>query len=127
MLIKELGTVFMRVDDLDAALPFYTEVLGLTLREVEQWEDGRGANYLLPNSSILLTLIEQKEGFEPLKHPMFNLYCPGIDAAYEELRKKNIKISSLNKWSSEWNDHLDFDVFDPAGNPINLIERTPRK
>ncbi|WMT39617.1 VOC family protein [Paenibacillus sp. D2_2] len=127
MKVKDLGTIFIRVSNLDEALPFYSEVLGLQLRDVEQWDDGRGANYKFPNQSTLLTLIEVGESLEPSKQPNFNLVCSNILEAYEELKSKGIIVGSLNQWSSDWNDHFDFDIFDPDGNSINLIEWTPRK
>lgn len=125
--LKELGTVFIRVTDVEKSVPFYTEVIGLTLREIENWEVGRGANFLFPNQSILLTLIEQTENFEPLKQPTFNLFCHDIVEHYEWLKSQGVKVGDLNIWSSEWNDHIDFDVYDPDGNAINLIEWKPRQ
>ncbi|AOZ90773.1 VOC family protein [Paenibacillus crassostreae] len=127
MKVQDLGTVFIRVSNLDRALPFYSDVLGLQLRNIEQWDDGRGANYIFPNQSTLLTLIEVGESCEPLKHPIFNLYCNSILEAYEELNNKGIVLGPINKWASDWNDHIDFDIYDPDGNAINLIEWTHRK
>jgi enamine deaminase RidA (YjgF/YER057c/UK114 family) len=74
----------------------------------------------------LLTLIEQ-ENAVALKDPSFNLFCENILNLYEDLQNKGIKVGNVNKWSSEWNDHIDFDVYDPEENPINLIEWTPKK
>lgn len=122
MKIKELGTVFIRVSDLDRAVTFYSEVMNFQLRNIEQWDDGRGANYIFPNQTILLTLIEQTEDFQPLKQPSFNLFCQDIKEQYEQLKQNGIQVSELQIWSSEWNDHIDFDIFDPDGNAINLIE-----
>nr|WP_208919951.1 hypothetical protein [Paenibacillus uliginis] len=102
-------------------------MLGLQLRNVEQWDNGRGANYNFPNQSTLLTLIEVGEACEPLKHPTINLYCNNILEAYEELNNKGIVLGAINKWSSDWNDHVNFDIYDPDGNAINLIEWTLRK
>jgi len=127
MKVENLGTVFIRVSDLDRALPFYSEVLGLTLREVEQWDVGRGANYHFPNNSTLLTLIEVGEQCQPLNEPIINLYCKNILEAYEELKQQGVRVGPLNQWSSEWNDHVEFDIFDPDGNAINLIQWTPRQ
>ncbi|MBD2869941.1 VOC family protein [Paenibacillus arenilitoris] len=123
MTVKSLGTVFIRVSRLEPALAFYSEALGLKLRDVERWEDGRGANYLISEQSPtpLLTLIEQPD-MEPLRHPAFNLYCEGALAFYDRLTAQGVKVGRVNRWSSEWNDHIDFDVYDPDGNPINLIE-----
>lgn len=127
MKIKELGTVFMRVSDLDRAVTFYSEVMNFQLRNIEQWDDGRGANYIFPNQTILLTLIEQTEDFQPSKQPSFNLFCQDIKEQYEQLKQNGIQVSELQVWSSEWNDHIDFDIYDPDGNAINLIEWKARQ
>jgi len=122
MTVKFLGAVFLRVSNLEESMPFYSEVLGLELRDVEQWEDGRGANYIIGENSPGLTLIETKDDLHILKQPAFNLFCNEVLSIYDRLKSQGYKVGPVNKWSSEMNDHIDFDVYDPDGNAINLIE-----
>ncbi|MBS4196802.1 VOC family protein [Lederbergia citri] len=122
MTVHFLGAVFLRVSNIEASVPFYSDVLGLKLRDVEQWENGRGANYIISENSPLLTLIETKENLHILKQPAFNLFCNDVLSIYDRLKTQGYKLGEINKWSSEMNDHIYFDVYDPDGNAINLIE-----
>lgn len=121
MKVKSLGAVFVRVRNLEESVRFYSEVLHLELRDIEDWDNGRGANYIIGPDSPLLTLIES---IDPpiMSQPTFNLFCENILDWYEHLKNQGVRVGSLNKWSSEWNDHMDFDVYDPDGHAINLIE-----
>lgn len=121
MKVKALGAVFVRVGNLDESVRFYSDVLHLELRDIEEWDSGRGANYRIGSDSPLLTLIESDEP-QILNQPTFNLFCENILEWYEQLKSQGVRVGSLHKWSSEWNDHIDFDVYDPDGHAINLIE-----
>lgn len=121
MRVKELGAVFLRVSNLEESIRFYSDVLKLELRDVEKWDDGRGANYMIASGSPLLTLIETADP-QITNNPTFNLFCENIMDWYGQMNELGIKVGNLNRWSSEWNDHIDFDVYDPDGNAINLIE-----
>ncbi|MBS4201871.1 VOC family protein [Bacillus sp. FJAT-49732] len=122
MTVQFLGAVFLRVSNLEESMRFYSDVLGLELRDVEQWENGRGANYIIGESSPGLTLIETKDDLHILKQPAFNLFCNDVLSIYDRLKSQGYKVGQVNKWSSVLNDHIDFDVYDPDGNAINLIE-----
>ncbi|MGE8207037.1 VOC family protein [Heyndrickxia sp. NPDC080065] len=112
----------MRVTDLEISMSFYSNVLGLKLRDVEQWDHARGANYIISENSPILTLIESKENFQIQQYPTFNLNCRNILELYENLKKRGVKVGELNNWSSNMNIHVDFDIYDSDGNAINLIE-----
>ncbi|MCR2822190.1 VOC family protein [Lederbergia panacisoli] len=122
MIVNFLGAVFLRVSNLEDSIPFYSDALGLKLRDVERWKDGRGANYIINENSPILTLIETKDNLHIFQQPVFNLNCNDVLGIYERLTSQGYKVGEINKWSSEMNDHIDFDVYDPDGNPINLIE-----
>lgn len=122
MSVNFLGAVFLRISDLEKSIEFYSDVLGLKLRDVEQWDNGRGANYIISENSPLLTLIETDENLQVQNHPTFNLNCSNIVELHEKLIGQGLKVGELNKWSSEINVHIDFDIYDPDGNAINLIE-----
>lgn len=44
---------------------------------------------------------------------------------YESLNSNGHKVTDLEEWTSKWNHHICFDVFDPDGHPINIIEMQP--
>jgi lactoylglutathione lyase len=119
--VNYLGAVFIRVSDLEKALPFYSEVLGLQLKEAEQWDNGRGANYLISENSPLLTLIET-EDMQVLNDPVFNLNCTDVLQLHQKFTELGVEVGEINNWSSEMRVHIDFDVYDPYGNAINFIE-----
>ncbi|MGM7722268.1 VOC family protein [Metabacillus sp. Hm71] len=102
--------------DLETSMLFYSDGLGLELRDVEQWDNGRGVNYIICENSPLLTLIEADEHLQILEYPAFNLNCQNIVELYEQLKNKGFKVGELNNWSSSMNVHVDFDLYDPDGN-----------
>lgn len=122
MTVNYLGAVFLRVRDLEISMSFYSDVLGLKLRDVEQWDNGRGANYIISENSPLLTLIETVENLQVLEYPTFNLNCKNIIDLHKKLSNQGFKVGQINNWSSNMNVHVDFDIYDPDGNIINLIE-----
>lgn len=122
MSVNFIGAVFLRVRDLEQSIRFYSDVLGLTLRDVEEWDDSRGANYIIGENSPLLTLIESKDNLQVLEYPIFNLNCSNVLDLHEKFKNQGVKVGKINNWSSGMNVHVDFDVYDPDGNAINLIE-----
>lgn len=126
MAIKELGGVFVRVTNLERSIPFYS-ALGLRLRGIEDWNPGRGATFFISpehDGWPLLTLVESDD-LQVLKYPPFNLNSVGVRDMHRDLQAQGFKVSELEEWRSPWNDHCLFDVFDPDGNMICLIEVTP--
>ncbi|TCZ71836.1 hypothetical protein E0485_22480 [Paenibacillus albiflavus] len=119
MTVNFLGAVFVRVTDLEQSLSFYSDVLGLQLRNIE--DCGRIANYVISETSPLLTLIKT-ETLQVQEYPTFNLNCTNVLELHEKLINQGKKVGHINNWSSEMNVHIDFDVYDPDGNAINLIE-----
>jgi len=119
MAVNFLGAVFVRVTNLDQSLRFYSDVLGLQLRNIE--DCGRIANYIISENSPLITLIKT-ESLHIGKYPIFNLNCNNVLELYKKFITQEVKVGSINNWSSEMNVHIDFDVYDPDGNVINLIE-----
>lgn len=119
MSVNFMGAVFLRVTNLEESLRFYSDVLGLQLRNIE--DCGRIANYIIGENSPLLTLIKS-DVVQAHGYPTFNLNCNNVLELHEQLTSQGVKVSSINNWSSDMNVHIDFDVFDPDGNAINLIE-----
>ena len=89
MKVQNLGAIFIRVSNLDRALPFYSNVLGLQLRDVEQWDNGRGANYTIPNQSRITSY---NVCYTKLLRNLFyrvDNYCTTVDQKQENYTKLN--------------------------------------
>lgn len=127
MSIHQIGGVFIRVRNLENSIDFYSNLLGLRLRGIEQWENGRGATFFTDTENgrlPLLTLVES-DHVQVLSYPFFNLVTKKAADMHQVIQKEGHNVSELKKWSSEWNDHLMFDVYDPDGHTLNIIEITP--
>ncbi|WP_284638298.1 VOC family protein [Paenibacillus silviterrae] len=129
MHIQQIGSVFISVSNLERSVLFYTETLGLTCRGIEDWGDGkRGATLIFnphPQNAALLTLAERQEEVDFKRESNFNLKCKHASELYESLQSKGCRITSLESWDSPWNHHVMFDLYDPDGNKINVIEMIP--
>jgi lactoylglutathione lyase len=123
MPVENLGTVFICVSSLERSIEFYTQVFELKSRGIEDWGDGERAATLFFNSSseIMITLVEVKE-VQVTENRLFNLNCTEVIEMYKKIKEHDYKVSELTQCQSEWNKHIFFDVFDPDGNIINLIE-----
>lgn len=129
MSVKFLGGIFIQVTNLERSIPFYSDVLGLRLRGIEQWDPGRGATFFLNaehDGWPLLTLIEEDQ-VQILKHPPFNLSSTNVAEMHHSLIARGMQVTDLEEWDSPYNHHVMFDIYDPDGHPINIIEMTPIK
>lgn len=126
MPVKLLGGIFIRVTHLEQSISFYS-ALGLRLRGIEEWDPGRGATFF-PSPEHdgwpLMTLIESDK-VQVLEHPVFSLNATDVKEMHKLLGLKGFKVTELEEWTSPWNHHYMFDVYDPDGHPITLIEVTP--
>ncbi|XEC94325.1 VOC family protein [Paenibacillus tarimensis] len=129
MPVQQIGGVFIPCGNIERSITFYTENLGLVCRGIEDWGDGkRGATLFCnphPENAALLTLAEMKEPFQAIEPPLFNLKCSNVPELYKTLKEKGCRVTDLETWDSPWNHHVMFDVFDPDGHMINLIEMMP--
>ncbi|MFE5321257.1 VOC family protein [Paenibacillus sp. NPDC056579] len=124
MPVVTLGGVFIQVTNLEQSIKYYTEVLGFRARGIEDWGNGeRGATLFFdePQGKPLVTLAEAAR-VPAAERPLFNLQCTDIEAMHKQMREAGHPVSELVQWDSEWNRHLHFDLHDPDGNPINLIQ-----
>jgi lactoylglutathione lyase len=124
MSVLNLGTVFIYVCNLEKSIQFYTKVLGLISRGIEDWGNGeKGATLFFnnPDGKPMITLVET-ENVQSTEKPLFNLNCEEVEAIYTKIKEDGYRVTELIRWESEWNNHLHFDVFDPDYNAINLIE-----
>ncbi|MFK7697729.1 VOC family protein [Paenibacillus sp. HJGM_3] len=129
MPVQLLGGVFVSVTNLERSIEFYTEMLGLHCRGIEDWGDGRrGATLFFkphPEHAALFSLAEVKGPILTSEQPAFNFKCSEIPDLHEALQVKGCRVTELESWDSPWNHHLMFDLFDPDGHRVNLIELVP--
>lgn len=110
-LFRRVDTVFLPVRDLDKAVAWYTEHLGLTLR----WQHG---NYAALNvAETPLTLYQPEGEYRPIKeHMPFNFYSPDIEAARERLRAAGAAVGEINRHEN----FAHFACTDPDGNQLGV-------
>ncbi len=116
-MIQEIGTVSIWVDDFDAALHFYSDVLGLALitrpGEVPHFSVGDSMLVLLKGNYCLPT-----DAF-PSDFPQVTFKVDNLNAAILKLREHGIEIPGTleERRDSRW-----IKLKDPAGNLLELVE-----
>ena len=115
MAIQRIGNVFYRADDMDAAVRFYTEVLGfgLKLRDGDHW-----AAFDVGGQTLAI------EGGSPggPGGATVSLRVDGLDALVADLRAKGAQVSDPESGPHERKATLR----DPAGNTLVLYEPLAR-
>ena len=111
--IQRIGNVFYRAPDLDAAVRFYTDVLGFTLklRDGERW-----AAFDVGGMTLAV------EGGAPggPGGATVSLRVEGIDEQVQTLRARGATVSDVSTGPHERRAELQ----DPAGNVLVLYEPT---
>ena len=123
---QSLGAIFIRVRNLENSIPFYS-ALGLRFRGIEEWNPGRGATFFLApdhDGFPLMTLVESEQ-VQVLDYPAFNLNATHVREMYRDLELSGYKLKPIEEWTSPCNHHIMFDVCDPDGHMINIIEVIP--
>lgn len=127
MPVVDVGTVFVGVSDLERSISFYTKALGFVNREIEDWGDGRrGATLFFPIPGATLFTLAEKEHVQVFSEPVFNLTCKNAVSLYHELKEAGYQVTELEQWETEWNNHVLFDLIDPDGHMIAMIEMNPK-
>ncbi|BBH20584.1 hypothetical protein Back11_19290 [Paenibacillus baekrokdamisoli] len=124
--VQTLGSVFVRVTSLENSIPFYS-ALGLRCRGIENWDPGRGATFFFTQDQggwPLLTLVESEQ-VQVLDYHSYNLNATNVREMYRDLDLSGYKLKPIVEWTSPWNHHIMFDVCDPDGHVINIIEVIP--
>lgn len=106
--------VSVNVDDVDAAIAFYTDVLGLTVRR-DRPDFGFGGAWLDAGGQQV-HLIEGD--VPPRRGQHFAILVDDLGATVDELRGRGLKVSEPSPVGSS----LQSFVHDPAGNMIELHE-----
>ena len=115
MAIQRIGNIFYRADDLDAAVRFYTDVLGfaLKLRDGDRWAafDVGG-----------MTLAVESGAAGGPGGATVSLRCDDLNGVVGELRAKGANVTDPETGEHERRAELR----DPAGNLLYLYEPLPR-
>ncbi|MBO2518606.1 MULTISPECIES: VOC family protein [Limnochorda] len=110
-MFRRIDTVFVRVRNLDEAVAWYTQHLGLEVR----WRHPGVACLNLGETP--LTLLEAGEAFHPVEEAPFNFYAPDIEAAYARLRAAGVPVDEqiTDDGGVRW-----FGFRDPDGNRLEV-------
>ncbi len=109
-MLKRIDTVFLPVKNLDDAINWYTEKLGLTVR----WRNEYGYAALNVGETAL-TLVESNEEVD-YKHMPFNFFVEDIGSMYDHFLNNDVKVGKLN----EYGNFAHFDFEDLYGNPLGI-------
>ena len=109
--IQRIGNVFYRATDMEAAVHFYTQVLGfgLKLRDGDRW-----AAFDVGGMTLAI------EGGSPggPGGATVSLRCEDLEAVVEDLRSRGANIGELQVGPHE----RQAEISDPAGNVLVLYE-----
>lgn len=109
-MLKRIDTVFLPVTNLERAIAWYTETLGLKLRWISH-------SYACLNvDQTALTLVQLAEVI-PHKHEPFNFYVDDIKATHAHLAGLGATVSEIR----DHGDVVEFTVTDPDGNPLGIV------
>jgi catechol 2,3-dioxygenase-like lactoylglutathione lyase family enzyme len=133
--VRQTDHVGIRVQNMEAALRFYHQTLGLPLSERKTMESGTELVFLKLGNAGCVELIGRPEGMRPaepvpggragLQH--FCLEVEDVDAWLEYLAGQQVPITS-GPFSFELPSASCRALFitDPDATPVELIERKPR-
>lgn len=127
MIVKKLLHTRMRVSDVDAAIAFYRDVLGLAVLERKVSPRGSQLAFLsVPNSEELIELCSFPASGpvrvqEDLVHLAFEV--DDLEQAIEQLQAKHIPITDGPTQTSSGSRFIFIDA--PDGYEVELIERPP--
>lgn len=107
-------TTDLRVADLDAAKPFYTDFLGLS---TEEFNLGWVARYTDSDTGAHVQLVT-RDATAP-EVPVISVHTDDVDAAYEEARRLGYEI--VHPLTTEAWGVRRFFVRAPDGNVVNVV------
>lgn len=114
--IQRLGNVFYRTNDMDAAVRFYSEVLGfpIKLRDGDRW-----AAFDVGGTTLA---VEGGAAGGAAGGATVSLRCDGLAEVVADLRARGAQVSDPETGPHERKAQLT----DPAGNVLVLYEPLPR-
>jgi catechol 2,3-dioxygenase-like lactoylglutathione lyase family enzyme len=115
-----VSTVMFSVADQDAAIAFYSDVLGFEKRTDTAFGDGyRWVEVGLPGADTTIALV-----IPPPDHPIHpgvvGIGTDDVDAAYEALKEKGAKVDDMMRQGPPV--PTMFRVEDPDGNSLWIVE-----
>lgn len=112
ILFKRIDTVFLNVKDFEGAIKWYSEVLGFTVR----WVQEEGGYAALEIGETPLTLVRATEEFKPVEEAFFNFFVPDLNDAYKHLKSYDVEVSEIE----DYGDVKVFNFKDPDGNALSV-------
>jgi predicted enzyme related to lactoylglutathione lyase len=115
---SHVNNVFVHVSNLKKSASWYASLLGVSIDE----DSVQSPVFNIPvTGQTGLTLDDHT--FDPSFHrapgsgPMFNLFAPDIDAAYKDMKEKQMNVVREIEWHGEvaW-----FNIEDPDGNIVMI-------
>lgn len=112
------------VDDLEKAKKFYSEVLGLNVKEFSR--EGCGSMLSLMLDEQTEVLIYPKKDHTPASFTVLNIPAENVEAAVKKLAAKGIKFEHYDGSDELGVMHAEGPVIawlkDPAGNFLSIVE-----
>lgn len=122
--ITELGTVMVPVGDQDAALRFYSDVLGFETRTDMPFGDGdRWIEVAPPGAATTIALVLPREGEETGINTNIGLTTEDVDADHAELRARGVEADDEVMRMGDPVPPMFF-FNDPDGNRFLVVERS---
>jgi catechol 2,3-dioxygenase-like lactoylglutathione lyase family enzyme len=116
------------VNNLEKAKEFYTNALGLTLKDEKM-----GLSFALPGGGSVF--IYQKDNHVPASYTALNFVVESIDAAVTDLKSKGVTFEMYEGMHQDENGiargiaaHMGPDIAwftDPAGNILSVLQELP--
>lgn len=112
VLFKRIDTVFLKVKDFEGAIKWYSEVLGFSIR----WVQDEGGYAALDIGETPLTLVRTNKEFKPVEEANFNFFVPDLNDAYKHLKSYDVEVSEIE----DYGDVQIFNFKDPDGNALSV-------
>lgn len=109
-----VDTLFIPVRDLESAVTWYTEVLGLNLN----WRNDEGGYACVDGGVLPITLVKAAKEceFTPFVNAPYNFYAVDIDETHKSLSDKGIEVGEIETlYNVRW-----FWFKDPDGNRLEV-------
>lgn len=118
--VTDVVAVAIPVRDQDAAIAFYTEVLGLeVVADDVVGPDFRWVEVRPPGSAMTIALIAPEDGVPPGVDTGIRLTVADAAAAHAALRESEVEVGELLLWTGA---PPMFGFSDPDGNRLYLVE-----
>ena len=112
--IEGIGGFFFRAQDHDALKKWYTETLGIDIKEMI-WQQMAGPTVFEPFPN-------DTDYFKADKPWMLNFRVSDLQALIKDLEEKGVDVEEKDEWNSMPEVGTFARVHDPEGNPIELWE-----